>query len=70
MSFGDIYDLHCETRGMTREEPILFIGEKARKVLRDYRQQFAKKQVRKLNVTFHIILICLSFGYPKWNMLL
>ncbi|KAF9485316.1 hypothetical protein BDN70DRAFT_848082 [Pholiota conissans] len=48
ISFGDIYDLHCETKGMSREEPILFMGEKVRKVLRDYRLQFAKKQPTKV----------------------
>lgn len=47
---------------MSREEPILFMGEKVRKVLRDYRQQFAKKQVytvphlpwRKADYSFHV----------------
>ncbi|KAF8974524.1 hypothetical protein BDZ97DRAFT_2053099 [Flammula alnicola] len=48
ISFGDIYDLHCEAKGISREEPILFMGEKVRKVLRDYRQQFAKKQPTKV----------------------
>ncbi|KDR83700.1 hypothetical protein GALMADRAFT_236040 [Galerina marginata CBS 339.88] len=47
-SFGDIYDLHCEERGFSREEPILFVGEKVKKVLRDYRQQFSKKQPTKV----------------------
>ena len=32
--------------GIPREEPILFVGEKIRKVLREYRQQTGKTQVR------------------------
>lgn len=52
ISFGDIYDLHCESKGMSREEPILFMGEKVRKVLRDYRQQFSKKQVSHWNLLY------------------
>jgi transformation/transcription domain-associated protein len=46
ISLGEIYDLHCEETGIPREEPILFVGEKIRKVLREYRQQTGKKQVR------------------------
>lgn len=38
---------------MSREEPILFMGEKVRKVLRDYRQQFSKKQVRTISLVSH-----------------
>ena len=45
VTFGDIYDLHCEHRGLTREEPIVFVAEKIQNILRDYRQQFSKKQV-------------------------
>lgn len=45
VTFGDIYDLHCEKQGLAREEPIMFVAEKVRNVLREYRQQFAKKQV-------------------------
>ncbi|PPQ93995.1 hypothetical protein CVT25_009843 [Psilocybe cyanescens] len=48
ISLGEIYDLHCEERGFSREEPILFVGEKVRKVLRDYRQQYSKKQPTKV----------------------
>ncbi|PPQ75134.1 hypothetical protein CVT26_012095, partial [Gymnopilus dilepis] len=48
VSLGDIYDLHCEEQGFSREEPMLFVGEKVRKVLRDYRQQSSKKQPTKV----------------------
>ncbi|KAH9482694.1 Transcription-associated protein 1 [Psilocybe cubensis] len=48
ISLGEIYDLHCEERGFSREEPILFVGENVRKVLRDYRQQHSKKQPSKV----------------------
>jgi hypothetical protein len=34
---------------MSREEPILYMGEKVRKVLRDIRSQSAKKHVRLLH---------------------
>ncbi|KAF8165306.1 hypothetical protein B0H34DRAFT_232712 [Crassisporium funariophilum] len=47
IALGDIYDLHCEETGITREEPTLFVGEKVRKVLREYRQQSSKKQPSK-----------------------
>jgi transformation/transcription domain-associated protein len=47
ISFADIYDLHCEATGMSREEPILYMGEKVRKVLRDIRSQSAKKHPSK-----------------------
>lgn len=40
---------------MSREEPILFMGEKVRKVLRDIRLQPGKKQVRLPH--FHDILV-------------
>ncbi|KAJ7068316.1 hypothetical protein C8F01DRAFT_1364679 [Mycena amicta] len=39
VSLGDIYDLHCEESGFTKEDALLFAGEKIRKVLRDYFQQ-------------------------------
>lgn len=45
ISLGEIYDLHCEETGIPREEPILFVGEKIRKVLREYRHQTGKTQV-------------------------
>ncbi|KAK1236603.1 transcription-associated protein 1 [Marasmius sp. AFHP31] len=38
ISFSDILDLHCQQTGHTREDPILFSGEKVRKVLREFRQ--------------------------------
>jgi len=45
ISLGDIYDLHCEEMGFSREDPILFVGEKVRKVLKQYRQDTTKRQV-------------------------
>lgn len=44
ITLGDIYDRHCEESGITREDPILFAGEKVKKVLREFRQ--SQKQVR------------------------
>ncbi|KAG7096929.1 hypothetical protein E1B28_004330 [Marasmius oreades] len=38
ISFSDILDLHCQQAGISREDPILFSGEKVRKVLREFRQ--------------------------------
>ncbi|KAF8195850.1 FAT domain-containing protein [Mycena galopus ATCC 62051] len=39
VSLGDIYDLHCEENGFAKEDPVLFAGEKVKKVLREYFQQ-------------------------------
>ncbi|TFK23272.1 atypical/PIKK/TRRAP protein kinase [Coprinopsis marcescibilis] len=36
ISFGDIYDLHCEETGLAKEEPILYAGEKVKQVLRGF----------------------------------
>ncbi|KAG7449166.1 uncharacterized protein BT62DRAFT_1073682 [Guyanagaster necrorhizus] len=38
VSFGDIYDLHCEATGISREDPILYSGEKVRRILREAKQ--------------------------------
>jgi transformation/transcription domain-associated protein len=54
VTFGDVYDLHCEHRGFTREEPIIFVAEKIQNILRDYRQQFSKKQVGDVNPSTHL----------------
>ncbi|RDB22695.1 Transcription-associated protein 1 [Hypsizygus marmoreus] len=35
---GDIYDRHCQATGISREEPVLYAGEKVKKVLREFRQ--------------------------------
>lgn len=48
VSFGDIYDLHCEENSMPKEEPVLHVGEKVKKVLREFRQS-ATRQVRSPN---------------------
>ncbi|KAJ7638852.1 FAT domain-containing protein [Roridomyces roridus] len=39
VSLGDVYDLHCEENGFAKEDPVLFVGEKTKKVLREYFQQ-------------------------------
>jgi transformation/transcription domain-associated protein len=36
VSFGDIYDYHCEDAGFAKEEPILYAGEKVKQVLRGF----------------------------------
>lgn len=43
----DIYELHCEDTGISREEPILFAGEKVKKTLREFRQT-SSRQVCKI----------------------
>lgn len=45
IALGDIYDLHCERNGFSREEPLLYGADKCRKVLRDFRDQ-SGRQVR------------------------
>lgn len=35
---GDIYDDHCLTSGIMREQPVLYSGEKVKRVLREFRQ--------------------------------
>lgn len=47
VTLGEIYDLHCEEIGISREEPILFAGEKVKKTLREFRQN-STRQVFKL----------------------
>ncbi|KAF5390637.1 hypothetical protein D9757_002758 [Collybiopsis confluens] len=38
ISLSDIYELHCEMAGIQREEPILFSGEKVKRVMRGLKQ--------------------------------
>lgn len=38
VTLGDIYDRHCEETGITREDPILVSGEKAKSVLLEFKQ--------------------------------
>lgn len=37
VSLGDIYDLHCDETGISKEEPILYSGEKVKQVLKSFR---------------------------------
>ncbi|KAF6745749.1 hypothetical protein DFP72DRAFT_856056 [Ephemerocybe angulata] len=37
VSLGDIYDLHCDERGIFKEEPILYSEEKVKQVLKTFR---------------------------------
>lgn len=39
ITLGDVYDLHCEEMGMTREEPTLMTGEKVKATLREFKQR-------------------------------
>ncbi|KAF9075762.1 FAT domain-containing protein [Rhodocollybia butyracea] len=38
ISLSDIYELHCESMGIQREDPILYSGEKVKKVMRELKQ--------------------------------
>ncbi|KAG6837441.1 hypothetical protein H0H93_009535 [Arthromyces matolae] len=40
---GDIFDRHCQTIGISREEPILYSGEKVKKVLKEFRQSTSRQ---------------------------
>lgn len=42
ITLGDIYDQHCEDTSITREEPILLVGEKVKTVLREYKTSSGK----------------------------
>ena len=42
ITLGDIYDDHCESIGITREDPILVAGEKIKQVMRDFRKSTGK----------------------------
>jgi transformation/transcription domain-associated protein len=42
VTFGDIYDRHCEETGISREDPVLVAGEKVKQVLREFRQAQGK----------------------------
>ena len=45
ITLGDIYDRYCNASGISKEEPVLYTGEKVKKVLREYRQP-STRQVR------------------------
>ncbi|KNZ81468.1 Transcription-associated protein 1 [Termitomyces sp. J132] len=49
---GDIYDRHCNAIGISREEPILYSGEKVKKVLKEFRQS----TLRQLTKTEYLTL--------------
>jgi transformation/transcription domain-associated protein len=38
IALSDIYDEHCESMGITREDPVLVAGEKIKQVVRDFRK--------------------------------
>ncbi|KAF7332097.1 hypothetical protein MKEN_00090300 [Mycena kentingensis (nom. inval.)] len=38
INLGDIYDQHCDESGFAKEDPLLFAGDKLKKVLREYQQ--------------------------------
>ncbi|KAH9951586.1 hypothetical protein B0H21DRAFT_818036 [Amylocystis lapponica] len=38
ITFGDIYDQHCEDSGIAREDAVLLIGEKVKLAMREYHQ--------------------------------
>ncbi|KAG6890347.1 hypothetical protein C0992_002172 [Termitomyces sp. T32_za158] len=40
---GDIYDRHCNSIGISKEEPILYSGEKVKKVLKEFRQSTSRQ---------------------------
>ncbi|XP_006460304.1 hypothetical protein AGABI2DRAFT_184795 [Agaricus bisporus var. bisporus H97] len=46
ITLGDIYEFHCEDAGISREEPILFAGEKIKKTLRELKQN-PSRQIHK-----------------------
>jgi transformation/transcription domain-associated protein len=35
---SDIFEQHCEKAGITREEPLLAVGEKVRSILKEFKQ--------------------------------
>ncbi|EMD40733.1 hypothetical protein CERSUDRAFT_111311 [Gelatoporia subvermispora B] len=39
VNLGDIYDIHCDARGIAKEDPILLIGEKVKLGMREFKSQ-------------------------------
>jgi transformation/transcription domain-associated protein len=35
---SDIFDQHCEEMGVTREEPMIAVGEKVKQAVREFKQ--------------------------------
>lgn len=50
VTLGDMYDEHCQATGISKEEPILFAGEKVKTVLRGFRPPSPRQVFRKLSV--------------------
>lgn len=42
IALSDIYDQHCANTGISREDANIMAGEKARQVVRDFRQSEAR----------------------------
>jgi len=42
ITLGDIYDRHCDSRGIAKEDPVLLIGEKVKAAMREYKQTFGR----------------------------
>jgi len=51
VSLQDVYDQHCEAIGVTREDPILTVGEKCKAVLREPMNQPSKVEFVNLKKT-------------------
>ncbi|TRM67802.1 FAT domain-containing protein [Schizophyllum amplum] len=48
----DVYDLHCEEKGISREEALFFIGERVRKTLRDIKNTHNRQQPSPTKVEY------------------
>lgn len=60
ITLGDIYEFHCEDAGISREEPILFAGEKIKKTLRELKQNPSRQVGRFYRTAGRIQLISLT----------
>lgn len=38
ITLGDVFDQHCHEIGISREDPILVVGEKIKQVLQEFKQ--------------------------------
>jgi transformation/transcription domain-associated protein len=56
VSFNDIYERHCRDTSISREDPILVSGEKAKKVLQEYKQTHAKT----VSLLFNYLVVLLD----------
>lgn len=57
ITLGDVYDQHCEDRKITREEPILLIGEKVKLAMREFKESMR----RTVSFRVRIVLVLRSF---------